>query len=55
MLMQFQNSDARVNEVPNGGNGAPAHRSPCRMNYSESIQMARVGLNYRFGYAQPDD
>jgi outer membrane immunogenic protein len=52
MLMQFQNSDATVLPIPaNFGTGGTCEFRPavnCRMNYSESIQMARVGLNYRF-------
>jgi outer membrane immunogenic protein len=54
MLMQFQNSDATINNVDPGfsdnGLSTCGSRSPCRMNYSESIQLARVGLNYKFGY-----
>lgn len=49
MLMQFANSNAQFNEfgttISECGN-----TSPCRMNYSESVQTARIGLNYKFGY-----
>jgi outer membrane immunogenic protein len=46
LLMQFQNSNAPLLE--NGGNSCTPVN--CRMNYSESIQLARIGLNYKFGY-----
>ena len=49
MLMQFQNSDAAINNVPSGTNNCGS-TFPCRMNYSESVQTARVGVNYKFGY-----
>lgn len=47
LMMQFRDSDASV--VPTFGNFTTCINVNCRMNYSESIQMARVGLNYRFG------
>jgi outer membrane immunogenic protein len=54
MLMQFANSDATINTVnpgrSNNGLSACGNTSPCRMNYSESVQLARVGVNYKFGY-----
>lgn len=52
LLMQFQNSDANFNQVGGRNSGLPSCSNvlPCRMNYSESIQTARVGLNYKFGY-----
>jgi outer membrane immunogenic protein len=48
MLMQFSNSFANINTVQSGLSdcGTPA----CRMNYANSVQMARVGVNYKFGY-----
>jgi len=48
LLMQFQSSEA---PIVNSIIGNPPTRGTvnCRMNYSESIQTARVGLNYRFG------
>jgi len=49
LLMQFQNSEAPLLRVSNPL--APSCLSvSCRMNYSESVQTARIGLNYRFGY-----
>ena len=52
--MQFQNSDAIINTVnpgrSNNGLSTCGNAAPCRMNYSESIQTARVGVNYKFGY-----
>ena len=54
MLMQFANSDATINNVDPGfadnGTSICGNTRPCRMNYSESIQHARIGLNYKFGY-----
>ena len=51
MLMQFQNSDADVNLLFLGGGTANScNITNCRMNYSESVQTARVGVNYKFGY-----
>jgi outer membrane immunogenic protein len=52
MLMQFQNSDATINAVGGrfAGQSFCGTTAPCRMNYSESIQVARVGVNYKFGY-----
>jgi outer membrane immunogenic protein len=44
LLMQFQNSDASIS------NSNCNNNSNCRMNYNESIQTARLGLNYKFGY-----
>jgi outer membrane immunogenic protein len=46
MLMQFQNSDA---ELVNPTNGLSCNTANCRMNYSESVQVARIGVNYKFG------
>jgi outer membrane immunogenic protein len=48
LLMQFQNSNAGINDAGGAGNVCGT-TFPCRMNYSESIQTARVGLNYKFG------
>jgi outer membrane immunogenic protein len=48
MLMQFQGSNAGINELGTTFNECGS-TSPCRMNYSESVQLARVGLNYKFG------
>jgi outer membrane immunogenic protein len=53
MLMQFENSDAIINRVNTGstnGQSFCGNTQPCRMNYSESVQLARIGLNYKFGY-----
>ena len=54
MLMQFANSNANINTVDPGqsdnGLSACGNVRPCRMNYSESVQLARIGLNYKFGY-----
>jgi outer membrane immunogenic protein len=54
MLMAFANSDATINTVDPGssdnGLSSCANARPCRMNYSESVQLARIGLNYKFGY-----
>jgi outer membrane immunogenic protein len=47
MLMQFQNSDA---DLLNPASGLSCNTANCRMNYSESIQVARIGVNYKFGY-----
>ncbi len=49
MLMQFQNSNAQLNEFGTSDQ-LLQHHTPCRMNYSESVQLARVGVNYKFGY-----
>jgi outer membrane immunogenic protein len=51
LLMQFQNSDADFNQVGGRNDGRPScsNTFPCRMNYSESIQTARIGVNYKFG------
>jgi outer membrane immunogenic protein len=49
MLMQFQNSDAIINNFRTGLSDC-GNLTPCRMNYSESVQLARIGLNYKFGY-----
>jgi outer membrane immunogenic protein len=46
MLMQFQNSDA---EFLNATTGPTCGIANCRMNYSESVQVARIGVNYKFG------
>jgi outer membrane immunogenic protein len=48
MLMQFQNSDAIIN-ITSTGLSSCSTATPCRSNYSEAIQVARIGLNYRFG------
>ena len=48
LLMQFQNSDAPLQSTV-GSFGTCGEVVNCRMNYSESIQTARVGLNYKFG------
>jgi len=45
LLMQFQNSDAPI--LP-AANVFCRTDTTCRMNYSESVQTARIGLNYRF-------
>jgi outer membrane immunogenic protein len=53
MLMELQNSDATINNVSTGANNGLSrcgNAFPCRMNYSESVQLARIGLNYKFGY-----
>ena len=54
MLMEFANSDATINIVSpgrnNNGLSSCGNLAPCRMNYSESVQLARIGLNYKFGY-----
>ena len=53
LLMQFQNSHATITDVSTGlnnGLSSCGNLAPCRMNYSESIQTARVGVNYKFGY-----
>ena len=47
LLMQFQNSEASLLSTTN--TTTCGFNLSCRMNYSESIQTARVGLNYRFG------
>jgi outer membrane immunogenic protein len=47
LLMQFQNSDANINAADGTPGCTPLN---CRMNYSESVQTARVGVNYKFGY-----
>ena len=51
LLMQFQNSDAIFNQVggSNSGLTSCSNAQPCRMNYSESVQVARIGVNYKFG------
>jgi outer membrane immunogenic protein len=49
MLMQFQNSNAQLNEIGTSINECGT-TFPCRRNYSESVQLARVGVNYKFGY-----
>jgi outer membrane immunogenic protein len=49
MLMQFENSNASINDIGTTRNSCGAV-NPCRMSYSESIQTARLGLNYKFGY-----
>jgi outer membrane immunogenic protein len=49
MLMQFANSNAPINEIGTT-NSFCATTNPCHMSYSESIQTARLGLNYKFGY-----
>ena len=49
VLMQFANSNAPVNEISIISNTC-GNATPCRMNYSESVQLARIGVNYRFGY-----
>jgi outer membrane immunogenic protein len=46
LLMQFQNSDAPLVNA----NGLTCNTANCRMNYSESLQLARIGVNYKFGY-----
>jgi outer membrane immunogenic protein len=46
LLMQFQNSDASLST----SNNFCSNNSNCRVNYNESIQTARLGLNYKFGY-----
>jgi outer membrane immunogenic protein len=48
MLMQFGNSLVQINDVPGGGSSCGTVN--CRMNYSNSVQLARIGLNYKFGY-----
>jgi outer membrane immunogenic protein len=49
--MQFQGSDADVNLLAGGTSvNSCSNGSNCRMNYSESVQLARIGLNYKFGY-----
>jgi outer membrane immunogenic protein len=48
MLMQFGNSLVQINDVPGGGSSCG--NVSCRMNYSNSVQLARIGLNYKFGY-----
>src|SRR5882724_1254803 len=47
LLMQFQNSEAPLLEV---ASFSCRNNTNCRMSYSESVQTARIGLNYRFGY-----
>ena len=49
LYMKFEDSEASLLNVPAGGNTCNFARN-CRMNYSESVQTARLGLNYRFGY-----
>lgn len=48
MLMQFQNSNATFNDFGTT-TSACGIATPCRMNYSESVQLARIGVNYKFG------
>ena len=50
MLMQFQNSDADVKLSIEGVSTSSCIGRDCRMNYSESVQLARIGVNYKFGY-----
>ena len=50
LLMQFQNSDAALLNIPVGFETRCGSPASCRINYSESVQLARVGLNYKFGY-----
>lgn len=47
--MTFKDSEASQVRAGGVGNTCRFNRD-CRMNYSESVQAARLGLNYRFGY-----
>jgi outer membrane immunogenic protein len=47
LLMQFQNSEAPL--LTGFAGDTSCRNVNCRMNYSESVQIARIGLNYRFG------
>jgi outer membrane immunogenic protein len=49
LFMKFEDSEASVVDLVSGTPTCNFNRN-CRMNYSESVQTARLGLNYRFGY-----
>lgn len=48
--MTFEDSEASLVSAVGAGNTCRFNNRDCRMNYSESVQTARLGLNYRFGY-----
>ena len=50
LYMKFEDSEASLLRVPAGGGTTCSFNVNCRMNYSESVQTARIGVNYRFGY-----
>jgi outer membrane immunogenic protein len=49
LYMMFQDSEATLFRTPAGGTGATcSFNVNCRMNYAESVQLARLGINYRW-------
>jgi outer membrane immunogenic protein len=51
LYMMFPDSEASLLRL-NGDNTCSFGRN-CRMNYTESVQTARIGLNYKFGWGGP--
>src|SRR6266480_2569206 len=49
LYMKFEDSEASVLDVQGGGPTCRFNVN-CRMNYSVSVQTARLGVNYWFGY-----
>jgi len=50
--MTFPDSEASLLNVPPRTGFTCNNNTNCRLNYTESVQLARVGLNYKFDWGK---